>query len=291
MASPRSQWIDANSASIWTRRNVGSFVILEPSRNVVYSSSVVQSKHKGQCPMSSALQGVCNHKHQHLLTKPFFQCASLSTSRYIIHASGIDRVGMVSDVSGQVIRNGGNVSDSTAAKLGQYFSLMMLVDLPNDKTDDLRAALTAMPDLNAALFEAKETTDFIPRVACKYLRFRAPVVQSMCLLIHPDSPAIDSGYFTLEGADNPGIVHTMTSALAAHGLSIDRMETDQELAPLGGTMLFRMRGICNAFEPLPKSFDLTSIKRELEALGDSLNCEVTMDDNVDDSSSGAFFVG
>jgi hypothetical protein len=66
------------------------------------------------------------------------------------------------------------------------------------------------------------------------------------------------------------------------------METDQELAPMGGTTLFRMRGVCNAFEPLPESFDSIAIRQELERLGDSLNCEVTMEDDSEDSSSGAF---
>jgi glycine cleavage system regulatory protein len=73
---------------------------------------------------------------------------------------------MVSDISGQVIQNGGNVADSAASKLGQYFSLMMLVDLPDHKTDALKESLAAMPDISAAVFEAKETTDFVPRVAC-----------------------------------------------------------------------------------------------------------------------------
>ena len=112
-----------------------------------------------------------------------------------------------------------------------------------------------------------------------------------CLFVGLCRFLADSGYFTLEGADNPGIVHTLTSALAAHGLSIERMETDQESAPMGGTTLFRMRGVCNAFEPLPKSFDAHAIRDELEKLGDSLNCEVTMEDYHDDTSSGAFFVG
>jgi glycine cleavage system transcriptional repressor len=98
----------------------------------------------------------------------------------------------------------------------------------------------------------------------------------------------DTGHFSLEGADNPGIVHTITSALASHGLSIEKMETDQELAPLGGTMLFRMQGVCNAFEPLSESFDPDAIRTDLERLGDSLNCEVTMEDDSDDSSSSAF---
>lgn len=96
---------------------------------------------------------------------------------------------------------------------------------------------------------------------------------------------VDSASFSLEGADNPGIVHTITSALASHGLSIDRMETDQELAPHGGTTLFRMRGACSAYNPLPWSFDPMAIKQDLRELGDSLNCDVSIDDDDDDSTS------
>lgn len=101
----------------------------------------------------------------------------------------------------------------------------------------------------------------------------------------------DAGMFSLEGADHPGIVHKLTTALAQHGLNIDKMETDQEIAPYGGTLLFRMRGVANAFEPLPKTFDVAQIKEELEELGDSLNCEVHMEDVVDDSASGVFYAG
>jgi glycine cleavage system transcriptional repressor len=101
----------------------------------------------------------------------------------------------------------------------------------------------------------------------------------------------DSGQFTLYGADNPGIVHKITSALAAAGLSIDKLETDQEIAPHGGSVLFKMRGTAIATAPLAKHFDIEKIKRDLEELGDSLNCEVTMEDTVDDSYQGSFYAG
>lgn len=101
----------------------------------------------------------------------------------------------------------------------------------------------------------------------------------------------DSGYFNLEGADNPGIVHKMTSALAKHGLSIDKMETDKEIAPNGGSMLFKMRGVANAAAPLASGFDIAKIKEELEELGDSLNCDVALEDVVDDKYSASFYGG
>lgn len=105
------------------------------------------------------------------------------------------------------------------------------------------------------------------------------------------TPVADSGIFTVEGADHPGIVHSISSALAKHGLSIEKMQTDQEIAPYGGSMLFRMRGIASAAAPLAKSFDSAVIQKELKDLGDSLNCDVTLEDKIDDSASGVFYAG
>jgi len=48
-------------------------------------------------------------------------------------------------------------------------------------------------------------------------------------------------------------------------------------------MLFKMRGTAVALQPLAKGFDVKKIKAELAELGDSLNCEVTLED-ADDGS-------
>lgn len=95
----------------------------------------------------------------------------------------------------------------------------------------------------------------------------------------------------MEGADNPGIVHKMTTALATHGLSIDKLETDQDIAPNGGTVLFKMKGVANAAAPLSKGFDIQHIKEELEELSDGLNCDFTLEDVVDDKFSASFYAG
>ena len=102
---------------------------------------------------------------------------------------------------------------------------------------------------------------------------------------------IDSAEFSLEGADHPGIVHKMTTALAKHGLSIDKLETDQEIAPYGGSVLFKMHGIVTASAPLASGFDSVKIKDELIELGDSLNCDVSMEDAADDSYQASFYGG
>jgi glycine cleavage system transcriptional repressor len=192
----------------------------------------------------------------------------------VINAVGRDRVGIVSDVSGMVIGVGGNVGDSQAAKLGPYFSLMMLVTVPDsgDAAQKLRTSLTQLHDMNATLFHATDivspetSASFTPQIGYK-------------------------GTFTLEGADHPGIVHKVTSSIAKHGLSIDSLHTSQEIAPYGGTMLFTMRGTATAAAPLAKSFDISVIKQDLVALGNSLNCDVALDDLHEDKDSASFYAG
>ena len=73
-------------------------------------------------------------------------------------------------------------------------------------------------------------------------------------------------------------MHKVTSFLAHNGLSVDKLETSDEIAPYGGTTLFKMKGIANALEPLAAGFDVEAIKSNLATLADELNCEITMTD-------------
>ena len=104
------------------------------------------------------------------MTQKFlFSTTSSSVVDLVINAVGMDRVGIVSDVTGLVIEAGGNVGDSQAAKLGSHFGLMMEVTLPRDKLDSLKAQLEAMPGMNAAVYEdpvsdASATT----QIGCEY---------------------------------------------------------------------------------------------------------------------------
>ena len=70
----------------------------------------------------------------------------------------------------------------------------------------------------------------------------------------------------------------MTTALAQNGLSIEKLHTDQEIAPMGAATLFKMNGVVNAVEPLASGFDVEKIRADLEAIGDSLNCDVSLVD-------------
>ena len=49
-------------------------------------------------------------------------------------------------------------------------------------------------------------------------------------------------------------------------------------ATIAPSVLFKMKGITHAYEPLSAGFDVTKIKQELSDLGDSLNCDIDLKD-------------
>jgi len=180
---------------------------------------------------------------------------------------GSDRLGIVSDMTKYVTDVRGNVGDSQAARLGSNFSLMMLVEIPESQIEVLKESLKNMQDMNATIHEA--TVDAAAR-----------------------TPQIAySGKFKLSGADHPGIVNKVTTILTQNGLSIDKMETSESIAPYGGTMLFKMRGIATAAAPLAANFDIQKVKTELSDLGDSMNCDIALVDVADDEYQGSFYAG
>lgn len=88
----------------------------------------------------------------------------------ILHAAGVDRLGIVSDVTKVVIGQGGNIGASVAGRLGKnYFSLMMLVDNV-ENTDELKNLITAIPDLESAVFSVDPSAPEAvpPKLACRY---------------------------------------------------------------------------------------------------------------------------
>lgn len=200
----------------------------------------------------------------------------------IINAVAFDRPGIVSDLTGIVMDHGGNVGESQASRLGEhYFCLAMVVTV--DDIEGLTSRLGSLQDMNATLFKTKSEIDTPPpAAACKWQVARLHEGIHAGLLTtgsyHFSFVFTDSAQFRLEGADNPGIVHTITKALVKHGLSIESLSTDQEVAPHGGTTLFQMTGTASAAAPLAAGFDPQFIKDELATLGDSLNCDVSIED-------------
>uniref|UniRef100_A0A7S0GHT8 ACT domain-containing protein n=1 Tax=Proboscia inermis TaxID=420281 RepID=A0A7S0GHT8_9STRA len=178
---------------------------------------------------------------------------------FIVNSVGLDRSGIVSDMTGVMDKAGCNIGESRAVKLGNHFSVMMLVSAPKEETtSSLTEQLKVIDGLTITTFETSD-----PKA----------------IEVNPQTGW--SGQFKLSGADNPGIVYKVTSVLSKNRLSIESLLTTSEDAPFGGTKLFKMEGVATVSKPLPKSFNIVSVQEELSALGDNLNCDIELSPSDD----------
>ena len=122
---------------------------------------------------ASALATTTTTSSQTILPSRHVLYRSFASDRIdlIVNAVGVDRPGIVSDISQHVTDAGGNVGESQASRLGDYFSLMMVVSAPQS-AEDLRVTLQQLPGLDVSVFDAPnpagKATAVSPVVGCKY---------------------------------------------------------------------------------------------------------------------------
>ena len=73
--------------------------------------------------------------------------------------------------------------------------------------------------------------------------------------------------------DQPGIVHKITSFLREQSINVEELETSLESAPFMGTPVFTMEILML----VPSAANVKALRRALEELGDTLNCDVDLD--------------
>lgn len=88
----------------------------------------------------------------------------------VINSVGVDRPGIVSEITKFVVDAGGSIGASQAAKLGSHFGLMMLVSIPEDQTGSLQNALTKFKDMTTVCYVTTDpkAVSVQPRAGCKY---------------------------------------------------------------------------------------------------------------------------
>jgi len=183
----------------------------------------------------------------------------------VVNAVGLDRPGIVSDMTKLVTDANGSVGESRALKLGDHFTVMMLCNVPGSNEEKLRQVFDQLSDLHITTFKTRDPSVLELHQKVGY-----------------------EGLFKLSGADNPGIMYKVTSLLAKHGLNISHLKTSDEDAPFGGTTLFLMEGIVTMPEEQVAGFDVDKVRKDLTILGDSLNCDVTLEDYSGDEESSAY---
>jgi glycine cleavage system regulatory protein len=167
---------------------------------------------------------------------------------FVLTVLGDDRPGLVSAISAPISAHGASWQRSQLSRLAGKFAGIVVVSVPSHRLDALVAELTALQG-DGLEISLQRTDDPVER----------------------DSQRLS---LDLLGADRPGIVAEISTALAAHDVSIEELATDVRDAPMAGGTLFEARAVLVA----PTAVSTEALGSLLEALGDELMVDITLSD-------------
>jgi glycine cleavage system regulatory protein len=161
---------------------------------------------------------------------------------------GDDRPGLVSALSAPISAHGASWERSQMTRLAGKFAGVLLVEVADDRAEALASALTALKDVGLSVV----------------LERTSPPAERPSLRLSLE----------LLGADHPGIVAEISTALADQGVGIEELSTDVRAAPMAGGMLFEARAVLTA----PPTVGMDQLRSMLESLADELMVEITLSD-------------
>lgn len=159
-----------------------------------------------------------------------------------------DRPGIVESVSAIVAGHGGNWLEGRMARLAGRFAGILRVEVPDDRTAALLAALADLERLGLRVVAESGGED----VATER---RAMEVE-------------------LLGLDRPGLVREISHLLASRGINVEELATDVYSAPMSGDAMFRARALLG----VPAHIDGDDLRRSLERLAGDLMVEIKLAD-------------
>jgi glycine cleavage system transcriptional repressor len=171
---------------------------------------------------------------------------------FVISAIGRDRPGIVADVTELIFECGCNLEDSSMTLLGDHFALLILLSGQGEGLGERlqRGCKRLEWDKGLTVFLSPIKGEFPPQG------------------FHPE-PDYE---VRVVGLDRAGIVYRTSRLLASNGINITDLHTHVEPAPTTGSPVFTMVVDVS----LPKAMDRKALKRDLEALAQELQVEVSM---------------
>lgn len=170
-----------------------------------------------------------------------------SVQTLVLTVIGDDQAGLVKALADVVAENGGNWERSQLAELAGKFAGIVVLAVPEERADGLRAALAPIAGLlDVTVHEASlaSAADGTPQVRIELL-----------------------------GNDRPGIVREISGVLAAHGVSVDEMSTLTREAPMAGGQLFEAHIAAH----LPTEGDAAAVRAALEALAQEIQVDLSVE--------------
>jgi glycine cleavage system transcriptional repressor len=165
----------------------------------------------------------------------------------VLTAMGMDRVGIVDDLSQAILDRGCNIEESRMALLGGEFVSILLVSGDDRSVSRLVGELPTVGGSLGLSIELKSTA--LPQQTG---RNRPYLLESVSL-------------------DTPGIVHAVTSILRRENINIEDLETETSAAPWTGAPMFLMR----ARVAVPPAVSVKKLRAELDELSAQHDLDIT----------------
>ncbi|WP_404386000.1 ACT domain-containing protein [Knoellia locipacati] len=179
------------------------------------------------------------------------------TTTLVLSVIGDDRAGLVKALADVIAANDGNWERSHLSELAGKFAGIVVVTVPEDRADALRAALEPLQGLldvsvhDAVAAEGATTADAEGEGEGQRREVR----------------------ISLLGNDRPGIVGAVSGVLAQHGVSVAELESGTRDAPMAGGRLFEATAVAS----VPAGTDLEALQADLEQLATEIMVDVTLE--------------
>jgi glycine cleavage system regulatory protein len=157
-----------------------------------------------------------------------------------------DRTGLVESVARVVAEHQGNWLQSRMCRLGGEFAGILRIEIPSEN--------------RAALLDALQ-------------KLQSGGMQILVRAEQSPAGAVTGRQTLLEivGADRPGIVREITSALARAGVNVEEFSSEVVSAPMSGETLFKAEARLH----LPDQCDIAALKAGLEKIAADLLVDVS----------------
>jgi glycine cleavage system transcriptional repressor len=174
-------------------------------------------------------------------------------TNFVLTLTGPDRIGIVDEVTGLLLKRGGNVETSRMTRLGGEFAVLMLVSMPAEQYSGLDKSLEALSNQGYKLTTTPSARTY-SQAHTGWVPYQIEV----------------------HGADHEGIIHEVAHYLSARGISIESVDSESTPAPTSGIPLFAM----TAQVVVPPSLAGTGWEAGLDEIGARLNMDVTVSRSI-----------
>lgn len=168
----------------------------------------------------------------------------------VLTVIGPDRPGLVESIASTIAQHGASWVDSRMSRLSGQFAGILQVSVPREHSAELFRALMELER------------------------------GGLRVVVQPGTPAVDREAsarrvkLDLLGADRPGIVQSVSSALAQRGVNVEELLTECIDAPLSGGLLFKAVATLS----VPEGVTLESLRIRLEAIASDLMVDIALEE-------------